>query len=290
MFEQDLLYLKTNFDLPTHEEIVRMPPRASSRRRSAAAISFDDGFAECFDVARPLLKRNQVPCTFFIITDAVDNRMLMFRNKVSLFLDRWGAWDQPRRAALRGEVARRCSTVFRDDAALLGWAERLTARESELADVLCDAAGVDVAAFLRTIKPYMTAHQIRQLQGEGFTIGAHTLTHPRLWELKDEREVEREIVESCAAVRDLTGQAKVPFAFPFNGLWMKRDRLEAIRKRCGFIDLFHDSNNLMRDRDFVVNRIWVDSPDGASATRSNLPRLLRRAHALEPLRALKRKM
>lgn len=290
MFEQDLLYLQAQFDLPTHDEIKRMPESGTQPRRPAAAIGFDDGLRECFDVARPLLTKHRIPCTFFIITDAVDHGLLMFRNKVSLFLDRWKALDRDRRAALREEVARRFSETFAADTALLAWAERLSARQTEEADALCDAVGIDVAAFLRTNKPYMTREEIVQLHRDGFTIGAHTRTHPRLWELKDEREVEREIVESCAAVRDWTGQATVPFAFPFNGLWMKRDRLDAIRKRCGFIDLFYDSNNLMRDRDFVVNRIWVDSPEGASAAVSNLPRLLRRAYALEPLRAMKRRM
>ena len=290
MFEQDLLYLKTNFDLPAHDEIVKMQQRASLSSRPAAAISFDDGLRECFEVARPLLQKHQSPCTFFIIADAVDNRLLMFRNKVSLFLDRWNGLDRERRSAIREQVSREFSQSMADDATLLAWAERLTAAQTTEVDALCTAVGVDLAMVLRHAKPYMTGDQIRQLYREGFTIGAHTLTHPRLWELKDEEEVEREIVQSCAAVRDLTGQAMVPFAFPFNGLWMKRDRLEAIRKRCGFIDLFYDSNNLMRDRDFVVNRIWVDSPEGASATQSNLPRLIRRAYALEPLRALRRKM
>ena len=157
-------------------------------------------------------------------------------------------------------------------------------------DALCESVGIDMGAFLRDRRPYMTKEQILQLHREGFTIGAHTQTHPRLWELKDPSEVEREIIESCAAVRDFTGQAKVPFAFPFNGLWMDRDRIDAIRQKAGFIDLFYDSNNLMKDRDFVVNRVWADSPEGAAPTRSNLPRMLRRAHALEPIRAMKRLM
>jgi hypothetical protein len=64
LFERDLIYLKQNFDLVGHDEIVAhrfegrpLPPRA-------AAISFDDGFSECFDVVRPLLLKHGVPCMF----------------------------------------------------------------------------------------------------------------------------------------------------------------------------------------------------------------------------------
>lgn len=284
-FEQDLILLEERFGLPTHQEI-------SGRRseRWSAAISFDDGLRECFDLVRPLLLKHGVPCTFFVITDAIDNRLLMFRNKVSLFLDRWRSLTSADRAARREKLGQRFEAPNSSDGEFLAWIDRLPAHRVDDIDALCESLDIDCDRFLRDQRPYMTREQILQLHRDGFTIGAHTRTHPRLWELKDPSEVEREIIESCAAVRDLTGQAKVPFAFPFNGLWMDRDRIEAIRKKTGFIDLFYDSNNLMKDRDFVVNRIWVDSPDGAASGRSNLPRMLRRAHALEPIRAMKRLM
>ena len=289
-FEQDLILLKSRFQLPTHAEIAHRQNGRSASAAWSAAISFDDGLRECSDAVRPLLLKHGVPCMFFIITDAIDNRSLMFRNKVSLFLERWHALAPADRAARREKLGRRFEAPYRDDREFLGWIDRLPAQGVDDIDALCESLEIDLDGFLRDVRPYMTREQILQLHRDGFTIGAHTRAHPRLWELKDATEVEREIIESCAAVRDLTGQAKVPFAFPFNGLWMDRDRIDAIRKKTGFIDLFYDSNNLMRDRGSVVNRIWVDSPEGAAPGRSNLPRLLRRAHALEPFRAMKRMM
>ena len=282
--------LKERFELPTHDQIVEFKPGSARPNRRCAAISFDDGLRECFDVVRPLLLEHRAPCTFYLITDAIDNRMLMFRNKASLCLERWNTLAASERSALRESISREFDVSFHDDAAFLVWIDRLSAAQVKEMDALCEAAGVDVAAFLKTARPYMTRDQILQLHRDGFTIGAHTRTHPRLWEMSDPSEIDREIVESCAAIRDLTGQPRVPFAFPFNGLWMDRDRIDIIRKKCGFIDLVFDTNNLMKDRDFMVNRIWVDSPEGAVAGRSNLPRMLRRAHALEPIRAMKRMM
>jgi len=136
----------------------------------------------------------------------------------------------------------------------------------------------------------MTAEQVRQLHGEGFTIGAHTRTHAELWLMGDPKEVEREIVESCAFVRDLTGQKGVPFAFPFNGLWCSRETLADIRARHEFVGLIYDTNNLMMDRDFVVNRVWCDAPDADHPQRSNVADQLRRAYRLEPLRSLRRRL
>ncbi|PYV38833.1 MAG: hypothetical protein DMG09_10850 [Acidobacteria bacterium] len=128
------------------------------------------------------------------------------------------------------------------------------------------------------------------MHAEGFTIGAHTSDHPELGRLADWDEVRRQVRESCDLVREITGRARVPFAFPFNGLDLPRGALAALRDELGSIDLMYDTNNLMKDRFFIVNRIWCDTPEGASGERSNLPALLRRAHAFEPLRAVRRRM
>ena len=83
-FEQDLVYLKQNFTLVGHEELVAARERGRALPARAATISFDDGFAGCFSAVRPLLLKHRIPCTFFLIRDVVGNASLMYRNKVAL--------------------------------------------------------------------------------------------------------------------------------------------------------------------------------------------------------------
>jgi peptidoglycan/xylan/chitin deacetylase (PgdA/CDA1 family) len=120
----------------------------------------------------------------------------------------------------------------------------------------------------------MTRAQIAQLHADGFTIGAHTSDHPDLGKLGDWNEVRRQVRESCDLVHEITGRTRVPFAFPFNGLDLPRNALAALRDELGCIDLMYDTNNLMKDRSFIVNRIGCDTPAGATGERSNLPVLL----------------
>ncbi|HEU4428510.1 MAG TPA: hypothetical protein VFT98_07130, partial [Myxococcota bacterium] len=87
----------------------------------------------------------------------------------------------------------------------------------------------------------------------------------------------------------LTGQPSVPFAITFNGLRLPRGPLRALLARHPFIDAIYDTNDLMRDAEFVVNRIWADTPVGAEDA-TNLPFLLKRAKALEPARRWKRRL
>lgn len=289
-FEQDLVHLRERYRLVDDGEITHARTAGRELPPRSMTLTFDDGFTECFSVVRPLLKKYEAPCTFFLTTDAVDNRMLMHRNKVSLCLDRLHRASDDEKPGLEKQC-RVCLGIPTNGRASIEQAlENLRFPERETIDRLCESLSVDVAKFLRESQPYMTTQQVRQLHADGFTIGAHTRTHAELWLLDDRREVEREIVESCAFVRDLTGQEVVPFAFPFNGLWCKRDVLADIRARHEFIGLIYDTNNLMVDRDFVVNRVWCDAPDAAHPERSNVADQLRRAYRLEPLRNLRRRL
>src|SRR5947209_149163 len=130
----------------------------------------------------------------------------------------------------------------------------------------------------------MGREQIAQLEAEGFTIGAHTVDHPKLRRLSSWSEVRRQIEDSCRVVQEITGRQRVPFAFPFNGLDLSRDKLAALRNDLGSIDLMYDTNNCMKDRPFIVNRICCDTPAGSRPQWSNMSMLLARAHAFEPLR------
>jgi peptidoglycan/xylan/chitin deacetylase (PgdA/CDA1 family) len=284
-FEQDLIYLKQRYALVGHDDIVAARRGGKPLPARAASVTFDDGFAECYSVARPLLLKHGVPCTFFVIRDMVDNRALMYRNQVALCLSRLDRSGADAAADLDA-VAAHCGRRFATKPALRRWVEGLGFGERATIDRLCGALAIDVDAYLRRSRPYMSAEEIRRLHAEGFAIGAHSLDHPPLGQLPW-REAREQIVASWAHVRALTGRERVPFAFPFNGLDVPRHRLAGLREEAG-IDLLYDTNNLMADRDFIVNRVWCDTPVGAARGASNLPRLVRRARVFEPLRAVKR--
>jgi len=121
------------------------------------------------------------------------------------------------------------------------------------------------------------------MHAEGFTFGAHTKTHRKLAPLSD-AEIESEIVDSCRVVRDITGQATVPFSFPHSAFGLDRQLLADIRSRHPFIGLLFDTKGLRRDADFIVNRIWAERlpaariKDGEGRGIPPLPEVLRVAY------------
>ena len=114
--------------------------------------------------------------------------------------------------------------------------------EENLIDQVCEILGIEIQKYLDTHKPYLTSEQIEFLASDGFTIGAHSKTHPRLGLLAKEDELEQEIVTSCKTIMNMTKKAQIPFAFPFSGYNVDRTFLGRLIARHEFIKLFFDSS------------------------------------------------
>jgi peptidoglycan/xylan/chitin deacetylase (PgdA/CDA1 family) len=284
VFEQDLIYLKRHYALVTHEAVAAHRESGQALPPRSAVISFDDGLKECFTIVRPMLLKHGVPCTFFIAPNFIGNKQLMHVHKKSLCIEAMKRLSYEEAAAALAPLEPDVKTPD----ALRHWVRTRSYQQADKIDRCCEYLRVNVEDALDRYRPYMTENEVLQLSRDGFTIGGHTLNHPELWLMPEWKEVEREIVKSCEWVRERTGQSKVPFAIPFNGKLLSRSRLGRLRRECDAIDLIYDTNNLAKDASFVVNRIHCDSLEGIYRDGTNLDHLIRRAHALEPLRALKR--
>lgn len=63
-------------------------------------------------------------------------------------------------------------------------------------------------------QPLMTDQQVKEVRSEGFEIGAHTLTHPRLNDLSKD-EIEEEIIGSKISIENLLGEKIISFSYPY---------------------------------------------------------------------------
>ena len=278
-FEADLLYLKKKFELISYDEIVRRRSAENNIRDNVVILTFDDGFAECATVVRKILLRYQASCIFFVITDLLDNRVMFRETQASLCID----------AILRSPIERVEKIVhklglerslrslpkerlgwpgFSLEAADLGsdpdprlrpllhWLLTINDGHLPLLDQLCGELGIDVQEYLHKARPYLTSDQIRQLRLDGFTIGAHSLSHRLLQNLRRTRPNVRSL-RSCRIVRDLTGQQSVPFAFPYFGAGIDRTWLARLRESHEFVGLFFDTGGCVEMHPFVSStNIW----------------------------------
>ena len=157
------------------------------------------------------------------------------------------------------------------------WIRQLERVNESSIDQACGLLGMDIEVELKSAKPYLTSDQIRQLAAEGFIIGGHSLSHEHFW-LLGESALARNIVESCEFVTHLTGAAQCPFAFPFGSGSINRAFLAGIRERHRSVGLLFDTTGIGLDAPFMVNRILVDLPSGASAGQTSVKWLTKAAY------------
>lgn len=211
-FDATCQWLKSWFRvLPLGEAVSRL--RSGSLPARAAAITFDDGYADNHDVAMPILQRHGLAATFFIATGYLDGGR-MFNDSVTETL--------------------RCATVASLDLGHtvlgdLGQHELGTpqARRDAIHAILKTVRHFGVAqreAFCQQLQQLagvaslptdlmMNTDQLRRMQQAGMSIGAHTVSHPMLALLDDAAAV-AELTGSRAFLEDVVAAPVKLFAYP----------------------------------------------------------------------------
>ena len=298
-FESDVVYARER--AVTYDEVVRHRRRTARLPPNRILFTFDDGLSECFSVIRPILRKHGVKAIFFVNTQFLDDKESFFETTLSRCLGEIEKLDEATVVALLAELGiNRVSSSRPISSIELGRSRLLEARvgaPSSRAHTRLmlwllgfeedGKAEIDRAwSLLRRPQPggsragqptCMTTDQVKQLASEGFTVGSHGSTHLPMQQFSPQ-EMEAHIVSSCETVRSMTGQARVPFAFPYTGRGIDRGILAAILRRNPFIDLLFDTQDFSRDEDFVVQRIGADRPPSSAADHvTNLPFLMRTA-------------
>jgi len=75
-FEQELRYLKQNFECLTLRDLCWRLDAEERLSRPAAVITFDDGYRDNYTLAYPLLKLLGIPATFFVTTGYVGTQQV----------------------------------------------------------------------------------------------------------------------------------------------------------------------------------------------------------------------
>lgn len=207
-FERILTWLKQCFNVLPLDDAARALKHGALPAR-AAAITFDDGYADNCTNALPLLQRHSLPATFFIATGFLDGgRMwndtliesIRSANDELVELDAYGIDALPIRSI---EEKRRAIKTIIPALKHLPGEER-------------DEAVAAVAAQCKAPLPddlMLTTAQLKALHAAGMSIGAHTVSHPILARCSED-EARREIDDSRAHLENVLDERVSLFAYP----------------------------------------------------------------------------
>ncbi|MEN3279926.1 MAG: hypothetical protein V7607_1066 [Solirubrobacteraceae bacterium] len=199
---------------------------------SLVAVTFDDGFDLIASGAKEVLDAHGVKATTFVLTAMLDNRGLMWRNKLSAIRALRAADAYV--PAYNRVTAQVGAPPIREASELLGSAMRWDmARKDELASALWEACDMPpLAEYLDEHRPYLTREQLAAWVADGHSVGLHTATHPDCSRL-DADGVRAEILEPARQLSTELGIAPLHFSFPFGRRC--RPELEPLLERDGLL-------------------------------------------------------
>jgi len=175
----------------------------------AVVITFDDGYADNFDVALPILRKYGITATFFVATGFLDGgRMwndtiidaVAQSNETILDLTDidMGSYDC-------NGMGNRKSTVER----LIGELKYLPIEER----LMRCARVLQATRTTLSNDLMMKSDQVRTMADAGMEIGGHTVNHPILSQVGDEIAA-NEIADGKAELEDMTQKEVTSFAYP----------------------------------------------------------------------------
>ncbi|MGC2245422.1 MAG: polysaccharide deacetylase family protein [Terriglobales bacterium] len=234
-FERHIETLARKFSPVTIDDVAefaksgkRLPPRA-------VAVTFDDGFADNYEVALPILSRYGVPATFYIMVEAVENGTLPWYCRIRFAFNTtkkssWTYAETKRTYPLGTPDERRAAMPAAWDrgAALAGRAQE------EFVESVERALDIDPQAAKAKHGLMMDWEQVRSLKKAGHTIGGHTLSHPNVAQVS-EGDARSEIAGCKRALEEKLGDPVDHFSYPHPALnphWSSRTL--GITREAGF--------------------------------------------------------
>ncbi|TQE99632.1 MAG: polysaccharide deacetylase family protein [Spiribacter salinus] len=193
--------------LPLEQAVTKLregtlPPRA-------AAITFDDGYADNCDIALPILNRLGLTATFFIATGFLDGGR-MWNDSVVEAIRQWPhqTLDRPALGLHRLPLVSVHDKRSAIQAVISSIKHECPDERLQVADSLAEESGLGAGSTLM-----MTSDWVAKLYAAGMGVGAHTHTHPILRSLA--LEAARADIEKNRETLEEIIQAPVRlFAYP----------------------------------------------------------------------------
>ena len=266
-FNLDLEFLERHCVVCDYRKFVSLRSAPSLSRRPLAIVCFDDGLSTDIEETHEGLARRNLKAVFFIATDFIGNRKMMFRHKASLCVEALlDHGEVP--PVLTERIGDHLGVEVTDPGHAAGLILALRSSDQPLLNEVCEHLGVDWREYLRRTRPYFSEDELKWLANEGHEIGAHTLSHRAMVDMSP-GEIEREIVESCQRISEISGREEVPFAFPFGCPGPIADLYELKSNPDNSLGLIFSGSQVPRSDAFVL-RAAADRPSESNRSRSNL--------------------
>jgi peptidoglycan/xylan/chitin deacetylase (PgdA/CDA1 family) len=230
LFAARMEHIARHYTVLTVENLVERLREGRVPRR-ALALTFDDGYRDNLTHAAPILARYGLPATIFLTTGYIGTREMLWFDRLAVALkttDRTHLRVAGQASLVLASRAERVRALQVTLSYLKGMPD--TERRQTLDQLLRD---LGVGPFDGPKRQMLSWDEVGVLRGLGFSVGAHTVTHPILSRLSPE-EAWREIDDSGRAIEKALGSRPRAFAYPNGGADDVTETTVRLVKEAGF--------------------------------------------------------
>ncbi len=215
-FEAHMKTLARRFAPVTIEQVAQFAKDGRELPIRAVAVTFDDGFADNYDVALPILSRYGISAAFYIMVNAVATGTLPWycRLRFSFSTTTKPQWSDPEQHQSY-EVT---TPAGRKRALSVAWEIGARATGGAREEFVCRVEKSLEVEPLGARHGFMLSwEKVRALRKAGHIIGGHTLSHPNLAHVSPE-EARSEIVGCKKRLEEEIGEPVDHFSYPHPAL------------------------------------------------------------------------
>jgi peptidoglycan/xylan/chitin deacetylase (PgdA/CDA1 family) len=241
-FDQQMAYVARHYRPVRLKDLLDCYQRGDPPPPRSITVTFDDGFANNYTVALPILRRYGIPCTVFLTTGLIDDpsaQLWTERAARALIL------TARRSVSLRVGGRQLCfaltSPAARDHAAIVvkGALKRMPPDERDLAlehvEDICGRPALQPDDAERYA--FLSWQQVRTMADAGVEFGSHTVSHPIVSTLQP-AQVAAECTSSKKQIEAQINRECYSFAYPNGSAADFRpgdvDVLKSAGYRCAF--------------------------------------------------------
>lgn len=247
VFRKQMEFLARNYNPVSLEDIRLFLSGQTAMPRKSVALTFDDGYADNFEVAAPLLTRLGIPATFYLTVDSVRTGTLPWfchlrhsfaKTKKKSWIDLLGrSWLLEDEAARAEAFCAACESLTQ----LSGDSQQQALRAVE--------RNLDAEPLVRKKNLMMTWEQARRMCQDGHVLGSHSLTHPNMTYIAD-KDLNYELIESKREMEDELAMPVVHFSYPAASLTGSSTRRTlAATKQAGYLTAVTTTPGLVNNGD-----------------------------------------
>jgi|TARA_R100000093_G_scaffold71777_1_gene48964 peptidoglycan/xylan/chitin deacetylase (PgdA/CDA1 family) len=193
LFEAQIGYIAKNFDVISMKQMVD-ELRSGTIHNNAVAITFDDGHADFYKLAWPMLKRYKLSATLYITTGFIDQTCWLWPDALRYMVEN----TKEDNCRIDDGSNKKVELAFPDSAwsRLADYALSLGVEQRQrFLEKLSEKLNVPLPDY--PVEPYFGCSwsQIREMVAEGLDVGSHSITHPILSALS-KADLEKELYGS----------------------------------------------------------------------------------------------